>query len=98
MWKEVLGPRFVPKRFGTVIDHALYRSGRIHPALLPKVLDEYGIDDVVTLTYDTNAPDYQEFERTLTAARGIRLLRFPLHGDGTGDPKQIVAAIAAIHE
>jgi protein tyrosine/serine phosphatase len=97
-WKEVLGPRLIPKRFGTVIDNTLYRSGRIHPALLPKVLDKYGIDDIVALTYASNAPQYQELEQRLATERGIRLLRFPLAGNGTGDPDEVVGALVAIHD
>ena len=97
-WKELLAPRLIPKRFGTVIDHTLYRSGRIHPALLPKVLDKYGIDDIVTLTYESNNSSYQELEQRLATERGIRLQRFALEGNGTGDPAHIVAALVAIHD
>ena len=50
-WKNLLAPRLIAKRFGVVVEHELYRSGRIHPSLLPKVLDQYGIDDIVALTY-----------------------------------------------
>ena len=97
-WKELLAPRLIPKRFGTVIDNALYRSGRIHPTLLPNVLDKYGIDDIVTLTYAENAPKYQQLEQRLADERGIRLQRFPLEGNGTGDPAQVVGALVAIHD
>jgi protein tyrosine/serine phosphatase len=97
-WKELLGPRLIPKRFGTVIDNTLYRSGRIHPTLLPKVLDKYGIDDIVALTYASNAPEYQELEQRLATERGIRLERFPLAGNGTGDPAHVVGALVAIHD
>ncbi len=97
-WKELLAPRLIPKRFGTVIENTLYRSGRIHPTLLPKVLDKYGIDDIVALTYPNNAPQYQQLEQRLADERGIRLQRFPLEGNGTGDPAQIVGALVAIHD
>ena len=78
--------------------NTLYRSGRIHPSLLPKVLDQYGIDDIVSLTYPSNAPQYQQLEHRLTTERGIRLLRFPLSGNGTGDPAHVVDALIAIHD
>lgn len=97
-WKELLGPRLIPKRFGTVIDNTLYRSGRIHPTLLPNVLDKYGIDDIVNLTYADNAPKYQELEQRLADERGIRMQRFPLEGNGTGDPAHVVGALIAIHD
>jgi len=97
-WKELLQPRLFAKRFGMVIEHQLYRSGRIHPYLLPKVLDRYGIDDIVALTYPSNAPQYQQLEQRLTSERGIRLLRFPLLGNGTGDPAHVVDALIAIHD
>jgi len=98
VWKEILGPRLIPKRFGTVIEHSLYRSGRIHPSLLPKVVDQYGIDDIVSLTYPPRSPDYQQLEHDLGTAHRVRLHRFPLQGDGTGDPANVVAAVIAIHE
>jgi hypothetical protein len=97
VWKDVVSPRVFPKRFGVVVDHALYRSGRIHPSLLPKVLDRYGIDDIVALTYPTTS-GYQSLEAALASERGIRVQTFGLDGDGTGDPATIVAALVAIHD
>ena len=97
VWNDVLSPRVFPKRFGVVVDNALYRSGRIHPSLLPTVLDRYGIDDIVALTYPGSAPQYQAFEASLAAERGIRFERFGLDGDGTGDPATVVDALVAIH-
>jgi len=97
VWKVVVSPRVFPKRFGVVIDNALYRSGRIHPSLLPTVLERYGIDDIVTLMYSGSAPQYQAFEASLAADRGIRFERFGLDGDGTGDPATVVDALVAIH-
>jgi protein tyrosine/serine phosphatase len=97
VWTDVVSPRVFPKRFGVVIDNALYRSGRIHPSLLPKVLDQYRIDDIVALTYPGSAPEYQAFEAALAADRGIRFERFGLDGDGTGDPATLVDALVAIH-
>ncbi len=94
----MLQPRLFAKRFGVVIEHELYRSGRIHPSLLPKVLDQYGIDDIVALTYPSNAPQYQQLEQRLTSERGIRLQRFPLFGNGTGDPGRVVDVLVAIHD
>src|SRR4051812_2861040 len=82
-WKDVVSPRVFPKRFGVVVDHALYRAGRIHPALLPKLIATYGIDDVIALTFAPNAPEYVELEASL-AKDGIHVLRFPLLGNGTG--------------
>lgn len=98
VWKDVVSPRIFPKRFGVVVDGALYRSGRIHPSLLPRVLDRYDIDDIVTLTYPAAAPQYQTAEAALAAQRGIRIERFGLDGDGTGDPATVVAALVAIHD
>lgn len=97
-WKNLLQPRLFAKRFGVVVEHELYRSGRIHPSLLPKVLDQYGIDDIVSLTYPSNAPQYQQLEERLTSERGIRVQRFPLFGNGTGDPAHVVDALIAIHD
>ena len=97
LWKNVVEPRVVPKRFGVVIDHSLYRSGRIHPSLLPQVLDRYGIDDIVALTYPGSASQYQALEASLATARGIRVERFGLDGDGTGNPATVVDALVAIH-
>ncbi len=97
-WKELLEPRLIAKRFGVVIEDVLYRSGRIHPSLLPNVIDRYGIDDIVALTFPSSAPQYQQLEQHLALERGIRLQRFPLFGNGTGDPAHVVDALVAIHD
>jgi protein tyrosine/serine phosphatase len=94
-WRD-LQPRLFAKRFGVVIENQLYRSGRIHPCLLPKLLDRYGVDDIVSLTYPSNA-QYRQLEARLLA-RGIRIQRFPLSGNGTGDPTRFVNALLAIHD
>ena len=98
VWSGFVAPHFGPKRFGTVIEGALYRSGRIQPTLLPDVLDEYRINDIVTLTYASNNPAYQRFEENLSSIHGIGFQRFPMNGNGTGDPAQVVAALLAIHD
>jgi protein tyrosine/serine phosphatase len=98
LWVDVVSPRVFPKRFGVVVEHAFYRSGRIHPSLLPKVLDRYGIDDIVALTYPASGAQYQSLEAAVAAERGIRVQSFALDGDGTGDPATVVDALVAIHE
>ena len=46
LFYEYVKPRIFPKRFGAVIENSLYRSGRIHPDLLPKVIEDYQIEIV----------------------------------------------------
>lgn len=93
---EFVKPRVFPKKFGVVIEDSLYRSGRIHEALLPKILKDYEIDTIVTMTHAIDTIEWQQEERRIAKELDVDLIRFPLRGDGTGDITSYVEALRAI--
>ena len=98
LFNEYVKPRIFPKRFGVVIEDSLYRSGNIHQALLPKVLRDYQIDTIVTLTRSISTIEYQAQERAIAEEMDVALYRFPLFGNGTGDVTSYIGALKRIHE
>jgi len=95
---EFVKPRVFPKKFGVVIEDSLYRSGRIHESLLPKVLKDYEIDTIVTLTHAIDTIEWQQEEQRIAKELNVELIRFPLRGDGTGDVTSYVEALRAINK
>jgi len=96
LWVELVEDHVVPKRWAAVERGSIYRSGQLSPALIKKTLKRHKIDVIVDLTGD--APQDREQQAEMKAARdlGIRLTRFPLSGDGTGDLGSYAGAIAEI--
>ncbi|MAI42200.1 MAG: dual specificity protein phosphatase family protein [Candidatus Azotimanducaceae bacterium] len=95
---EFVKPRVFPKRFGVVIEESLFRSGRIHHSLLPKVLSENKIDTIVTLTHEVRTKEYQARERTIAREMGVDLVRFPLDGNGTGNIASYIGALKYVYD
>lgn len=95
--RRALVEQFVPRRFAEVEPGRLYRSGQIAPRLLAGVLREHRIGVVVDLT--GSQPGDRRFqaaaraEAETLAELGVRHVRTPLHGDGTGDPASYVVAL-----
>ena len=94
---------FIAKKFGVVEEPgtgnggALYRSGQISEAMFRPTLERYGIDTIVCLTGDDKTnPDHVAEVATVEAMPGVRLSRFPLRGDGTGDFDTYKNALAAV--
>lgn len=95
---EFVKPRIFPKRFGVVIEDSLFRSGRIHHSLLPKVLAENQIDSIVTLTHEVPSKAYQAHERSIAESMGVNLVRFPLDGNGTGNVSSYIGALKYVYD
>ncbi|MGA2171671.1 MAG: tyrosine-protein phosphatase [Sedimentisphaerales bacterium] len=95
-WESVLKDNIIPKRFGVVEEGRIYRSGQLSATLVKKVLAEHNIRVIVDLTsVDLQNPD-QQAEGKAAAELNIKLMRFPLEGNGTGDLNEYTNAIAAI--
>jgi protein tyrosine/serine phosphatase len=95
-WTSVIRDRVIPKRFGVVEQGRIYRSGQLSAALIKKVLAEHNIRVIVDLTTnEANNPD-QQVEEKAAAGLNIKILRFPLRGNGTGDVNCYVGAVTAI--
>ncbi|MHC4430109.1 MAG: phosphatase domain-containing protein [Planctomycetota bacterium] len=99
LWEEV-EDRFIPKRWGAVIEGGLYRSGQLHPALIERTFVDNGIDLVVSLIdVETGSDEDRAFdavERQTCQNLGIERRVLPLQGDGTGNIDNYALAIAAI--
>jgi hypothetical protein len=99
LWEEV-EDRFIPKRWGAVIEGSLYRSGQLHPALIERTLVDNGIDLVVSLIdVETGSDEDRAFdavERQTCQDLGIERRVLPLQGDGTGNIGNYALAIGAI--
>lgn len=95
-WDGVAKDRLIPKRWAAVEDGCLYRSGQLSASLVKRTLARHGIKVIVALTFDEPQDQDQAAEVKAAAELGIELLRFPLLGDGTGDVKNYIGAVAAV--
>ena len=96
VWFGFFKYRFVPKRFGVVVPGHIYRSGQISAPLVKKILTKYNIRVIVDLTSaDPNDPDKQA-EKQAAAELNIKVLRFTMSGNGTGDINDYADAVIAI--
>lgn len=92
-WEEVLEDRLIPKRWGAVETGAIYRSGRLSPALVEKTLKKYQIKIIISLSGEH--PDEQA-QKIAAKKLGIEIKRFPLRGNGTGNVVHYAEAVAAM--
>jgi protein tyrosine phosphatase (PTP) superfamily phosphohydrolase (DUF442 family) len=96
-WHNVLEYQVFPKRFATVEEGRIFRSGQISAGLLHEVFTENDIQVVVDLAgYEPKYLPDQQAEDRLAAELGIQHLRLPLDGSGVGDPRVFALAIAEI--
>lgn len=96
LWTEVIRDRVVAKRWGVVEPGAIYRSGQVSRHLIENQLRQHGIRVVVDLMGDDPDNREQPFERAVIERLGIELVKCPLIGDGTGDPREYVRAVSAL--
>jgi len=91
----------VPRNFGVVVPGHIYRSGQISAPLIKKILTKYNIRVIIDLTsMDPNKPDKLAHdklaEEKAVAELNIKVLRFPMSGNGTGDINDYADAVIAI--
>ncbi|MGD0573150.1 MAG: dual specificity protein phosphatase family protein [Sedimentisphaerales bacterium] len=95
-WFGGIEYHFIPKNFGVVEQGHIYRSGQISAKLIKKILKEHNIKVIINLTsMGPNNPDKRAEEKA-AAELNIKVLRFPMSGNGTGDINDYAAAVAAI--
>jgi hypothetical protein len=97
-WTTVLKDRFIPKRFGVVEPGSIYRCGQLSSSLVKDVLAEHNIRVIIDLTNDDLGNADQQAEKKAAAELNIKIRRFPLAGNGTGDASRYAGAVAAIAE
>jgi protein tyrosine/serine phosphatase len=96
LWKEVIEDRLIPKRWGVVEHDTFYRSGQLHYSLVREVLEDEKIDVIVNLTRENASDPDKRAESAAAAELGIDMHRFPLKGNGTGDPEMYVKALIEV--
>jgi protein tyrosine/serine phosphatase len=81
-----------------VVEGKVYRSGQISRFLIADVVERNHIGTIIDLNgLDPNDAD-QRAELQVAEAKGVRHLRFPLKGDGTGQIDRYAGAVQAIFE
>jgi protein-tyrosine phosphatase len=95
-WFGVIRYHVIPKRFGVVVPEHIYRSGQISAPLIKKFLTKYNIRVIIDLTsFDPNDHDKLAEEKA-AAELNIKVLRFPMSGNGIGDINDYAEAVIAI--
>ena len=95
---EEVRPRVFPKRFGEVVEHEIFRSGRIHEDIYSYVLRDNEIDVIISFTEKKPNHDWQRHELEIAKDLGIPIYRFPLKGDGTGNPAEYQKALVKLRQ
>ena len=73
-----------PNRFAVVIPGRLFRGGFPTAGDVRNLKSDRGIQTIISLTGDKNEPKYEDEKRTAESL-SIRLLRFPMPGNGCAD-------------
>lgn len=73
-----------PRRFEEVIPERLYRGGFPTAKNIRVLKAEQAVQTIISLTGEKNEPKYLDEKRTAEAL-GIRLLRFPMPGNGCAE-------------
>lgn len=71
------------KRFATVVEGRIYRSGRLSERQMAAAIDRYGFRTIVCLD-----PEREEIDRRLCREKGIECRSFPMPSDGVGESEQ----------
>jgi protein-tyrosine phosphatase len=96
LWFGFIRYRFVPKKFGVVVPGHIYRSGQISASLIKKTLTKYNIRVIINLSsYDADNSD-KRAEENAVKELNIKVSRFKMSGNGTGDVNDYADAVIAI--
>ena len=94
-WNNGVRDRLFPKRWGVVVENQIYRSGRIHPALMEATLSKNGVKAIVNLC----GKDEHSGPEDLAATKlGIEVTYVPMSGDGTADAARYATAVGKVIE
>ena len=98
VWDAAIKPHVIPKRFGVVDEGKIYRSGRLTPATLAKVVREREIRTIIDLGADpVGSPADARMQRAAEAL-GVTRYRMNLEGDATGNPNYYVWALRLMND
>jgi protein-tyrosine phosphatase len=95
-WFGIIRYQVIPKKFGVVIPGHIYRSGQISAPLIKKILTKYSIRVIIDLTSADPNNYNKQAEKKIVAELNIKVLRFPMSGNGIGDVNDYADAVIAI--
>jgi protein-tyrosine phosphatase len=95
-WFGFIKHHVVPKKFGAVVPGHIYRSGQISSTLIKKVLTKYNIRLIVNLSSADSGNRDKQAEKQAAEELNIKVLRFAMSGNGTGDVNDYADAVIAI--
>ena len=93
VWEEHLEDIIVPRNFGTVVDGSIYRSGRLTPQTLEKVVEAHGIKTVIDFGGYHAGSDVEAAIFATDERLGLERTQLPMIGDATGDPNHYAQAL-----
>jgi len=93
-WFAFIRYQVIPRNFGVVEQGRIYRSGQISATLIKKTLANHNIRVIIDLT-DHSDPD-KLAEEKVAAELNIKILKFPMRGNGVGDVNDYADAVIAI--
>lgn len=85
--------QFMARNFGVVEQNQIYRSGRLTPRMLRKVIAENNIKTILDLGAYQLGSDDDIKEQAICDELGVTRVRFELAGDGSGNPNYYVQAL-----
>jgi protein tyrosine phosphatase (PTP) superfamily phosphohydrolase (DUF442 family) len=92
-WSKYLRDRIFPRNWGVVEKGMVFRSGRIHPALIENVLAKNKIKTIISLC----AGDGKSKPEDEAAAKlGVEVVYIPMPGNGISTPEKYAEAVATI--
>lgn len=95
-FRYVVRDQLWPRRLAAVEEGRVYRSGRLSPTQMQKLVREKGIRTIVDLGAFSQDPVAETVAQRTAQALGVDRVTFALEGDGTGNPQDYVEALRII--
>ena len=90
--------QFIARNFGVVEPNQIYRSGRLTPRMLRKVIADNNIKTILDLGAYQLGSKGEANEQAIADELGVKRVRFELSGDGTGNPNYYVQALRMMQD
>lgn len=99
VYRDVIGPNVFPKRFSEVVPGQLYRSGKLTPAALTRVVRAHHIKTIVDFGAWPEGSRADRREAATAEALGVDRVRLSgLSGDSTGEINGYVQALRIMND
>lgn len=99
VFQDLVKPNLFPKRFSEVVPGEIYRSGKLTPAALARVVREHDIKTIVDFGAWPEGSRADRREAATAEALGVDRVRLPgLSGDSTGEMNGYVEALRIMND